>query len=114
MRHDDESPYAKSGGDDHHSGRIATRLLFRDADNVRSSEPAELANRVEDAKAGRGSTAAKKCCGNVVDNGQRTEQANESSAGCEQLGEIRVRNGGHRESRRAEEHRQREMPHTLA
>jgi hypothetical protein len=31
-----------------------------------------------------------------------------------QLGEVRVRNGRHGKSRRAEQHREREMPHTLA
>ena len=65
MRHDDESPYAKSGGNDHHSGGIASRLLFRDADNVGSNEPAELAYRIEDAEAGRDGIAAEKCSGDV-------------------------------------------------
>jgi hypothetical protein len=49
MRHDDQSPYAKSGGNDHHSGSIASRVPLGDADNVGSNEPAELAYRIENS-----------------------------------------------------------------
>jgi len=47
MRDHDDSPNAKSGGNNHHFGRIAARQLFRDADNVRGNEATELAYRVE-------------------------------------------------------------------
>jgi hypothetical protein len=62
-RHHDESPNAKSAGDDHHSGSIATRLLLRDADNVGGNEAAKLAYRVEDAEASRDRIAAEKRSG---------------------------------------------------
>jgi hypothetical protein len=66
-------------------------VLLGDADHVWGNEAAELAYGVEDAQARGDGIAAQKRSGNIVNNGQTAEQADESSAEGEQFDEVRGR-----------------------